>query len=245
MNIVINPNFYIKKLKRHLINEELLALRSALPSIEKGISQDLGGFSEHSPTNIAILHELNPEEATQNEIKKTYCAIVRAFNDYIDELLAIRKFMAMPQKPARTIQNNADLDKYVRGEITKKAQQIGRNGHLSSPKKLTMLGSLNKFLDEATTGYFDLRSAIEHHKGIAQKDIKIRYYGQEYLVSGKPMKLNKPTILKDTMIDLKISEVSRDIKKGSVIRLTEIELEGIVLTICLNVAPGIAKQAFK
>lgn len=245
MNIVINPNFYIEKLKRRLINDELLALRVALRSIEKGAHQELGSFSEHSPTNIAIFHEINPEEAMQNEIKKTYCAIVRAFNDYIDELMAIRKFMAMPQKTDKTISSPAELDKYIREQVAKKTQQIGKNGHLSGPKKLTILGSLGTFLDDATTGYFDLRSAIEHHKGIAQKEIKLSYYGQEYLVGGKPMKLNKPTIVKDTTIDLKISEVSHVVKKGTAVEIPETDVEGIIMTICLYVAPGIAKQAFK
>ncbi len=244
MDIVINPNFYIEKLKRRLINNELLALRSALRSIEKGANQELGSFSQHSPTNIAILQEIDPEEATQSEIKKTYCAIVRAFTDYVDELMAIQKFMAMPQKLNGSINSHIELDKYVREQIAKKAQQIGKDGHLTGPKKLSMLGSLGKFLDEATAGYFDLRSAIEHHKGITQREIKVSYYDQEYLVGGEPMKLNKPMVVKDTTIDLQISEVSHAVKKGTAIRLSEAEIEGIIMTICLHIAPGIAKQAF-
>jgi hypothetical protein len=245
MNIVINPNFYIEKLKHHLINEELKALRSALCSIENGTNHDLGSLSEHSPTNIAIFHEIGAEEAVQIELKKTYCAITRIFHDYIDELIAIQKFIAMPQKPNRTIHNNADLDKHIREQIAKKTQQLSKDGHLTGPKKLTKLGSLGKFLDKATTGYFSLRAAIEHHKSIAQKDIKVAYYGQEYMVEGKPMKLDKPTALRDTTIDLNVFEMSHYIKKGSDIKLTETDLEGIALTICFYIAPGIAKQAFE
>ncbi|MBI2589241.1 hypothetical protein HYW35_03530 [Candidatus Saccharibacteria bacterium] len=243
MNININVNHYVDQLYRRL-DEQLLSLRSVLRSIESGGYAERGVLSENSPTNIAITRQINSSIAAQNEIRNAYCSIIRSFNDFIDELLAIRKLCSMPQKVDRDIHTKVELDEYISQQISMKAQKIGKDGHLSKPQKIAILGKLKKFLADAVDGYFDLRSTIEHHKGVAQKDIKMNLYHMEYLVGGKPMLLNKPTILKNTTIAVKTAEQSSLIKKGMKIEMTESEIEDIVQTIKLFVAPQIAKQAF-
>jgi hypothetical protein len=118
---------------------------------------------------------------------------------------------------------------------------VGKDGHLSAHEKAKMLASLSPFLQDAVDGYFDIRAALEHHKGVAQTDLSLCTRRFEMLVDSEPIPEIPFEVDAGQMISVRSREETRIIPKGEPVILSEAELEDIARPITLWIAPELAK----
>ena len=216
-------------------------LRIAVRGIE---SEDFDQLIAPFPGTVFVARPLLLVEPNQNIVslatKNAFLAIIRAFVDYLDTLIAIKKLGAMPQQIPVEIIDSRKLEEYLLDVVERRSQKVGADGYISNHEKARYFGELDQYLQDALEGYFELRAAFEHHKGIAKSEISLLTLVPVVSFDGNLVPdVESITLTGGRELNLQVlrEHTTRVIKSGELIQLTHKELENIVWTLGNEVAP--------
>lgn len=120
--------------------------------------------------------QLDADSESQRVMRDSMLAVLRAFGEFVDRLIAFKEFIHGNPPPGQTISDLETLDLWIRNQISLGAVRIGANGKLKAPAKIRMVGANPQWLLAVTDGYLALRRTLEHHHGVSQVEFSIQTY---------------------------------------------------------------------
>ncbi len=206
-------------------------LNMALRSLEDG--SFIVSASKKNPENFFQIEYAGvnaTDNAEQRHINKCFRAVISEFITFMDKMIAI-KIISEQGIPIKEPMTGEDVIlKYVTGYVNDKIQEVARNSSLSNPKKLEHFTGLTPDIKSALIGYFALRRALEHHRGIPDQDIEfitlpLKIFADAVEITKVPFRVEAgQAIIARTIKENKI------LKKDVEICLTEKDLRNAIFT---------------
>jgi hypothetical protein len=147
----------------------------------------------------------------------------------------------------RDLNGEAEIIDYVTTKmnaiVSEAIQKVSVDTSLTNPKKLGKFSGLSDFSTTASLSYFALRRCIEHHKSIPQSDIELLYRRLRLQVSGQEITALPFIVEKGAEVSMDLLDAQKKFEEGKAIVLTEEDLDHLVVTIRMVIAPEIATTA--
>lgn len=233
-------DYYYGRLRED-IYRRLNSLRAVLRAVETGAYRDLA--IPQPKKFIKLQVSISDDKNEEKELCDAFRDIIDAFADFLDRVTALVKIYSSPVVIPRQLNGEDEIRKflldYVEAVIHKVATQ-----KISNPEKINY--DLSTFSKDASLGYFSIRNSIGHHKRIADRDMKLLYQGFNLVAikDDEELSIFQPTELKKgEKLAFGYREYERKIQKGELISISEAEIEGVVATLELMIAPEIVKVA--
>jgi hypothetical protein len=228
---------------RAQIGGDLTALQIVVDKISdpdyKNVSYSLKQDYTHAVISVPSI-----EAIKQREINKCFKSIISSLQDYLDCLLATLNLKK------ETITNITPLtEKGIRYIIQRKFNDhltnISTNRSLNIPKKINILLDNPEYQShkESLQSYFDIRNGLEHHKGIAKADRKIKF--KRFAVttkSGEEIKELSIISGQDSLI-FKVLDDEIAYDKGNILMISKKQLDNIVISLVAIIIPAMQKAA--
>lgn len=211
----------------------LIILGNTIRSLDDGSIHER---SRQQPPNCPVFYnvvsDVTDSDIATVVIRNAYLEIIRAFVDFVDGLLGMRKMASMPFTLDRDIRTAEEWEAFLKEEIRKRTLKVGRDGHTSNHQKAASLGGLpSVFLAEAVDGYFDIRSDLEHHKGVARKDLVFRTQSVGLFVDGTELVNLGQAIEQGQVVSQRVVYREYRFAKGDEIVLSEYQIHQLAATI--------------
>lgn len=238
LTININLASYTNQLGSSL-ESHLLLLRNNLRSIEDNSYAEKSKISESkNPISFQLNNPLEKEELCKMEINRTFINMMSSFIDLIDTLYAVIEVAKNNIIQLEGISNEKEIKEKFGSVLDAKTREIGRNQNLSTPTKIKKIANLTRETDQIVSGLLSVRRSIEHHKSIAQGNIK--FVTKELtlqttdgkIVSSLPFKGNK-----NQGLQVKLSSIVKTFTVNENVYLTEKQLEDVFFTVLNIIVP--------
>lgn len=246
LNVSIKLDAYLNKLI-HEIDTHLVSTQHILRSLEDGT---YFAKADRTRPGSVVRMELNnlkdPVTVSKGELNQCFKELVSTFLDFIDQLIGVSIVMSnQNMQISRDLHGIEEIKGYINEYIQSEIQKVARDQSLRSNTKIDMLPGLSPSSKKTAKDYVALRNSLEHQKGIANRDINLRWRAVRIYIGDEA--INELPIIaeKDSVISLSIPIESRLIAKGDEIEISEEELEGIAFNIKNMLAPEATKSDSK
>lgn len=223
------------------IDIHLASLRNVLTSISNKTYAEVASTSVRDGfLGLTLTDNADVQSDIEDaEILKAFVNIMRSFVDFLDSLVGVMDILENPPVFSKSIKSVDQLLEQYDKAILNRIQKVARNRSLTNIVKLEKLPKLSDNLDVAIRGYFSLRSSIEHHKSVAGKNAVLSVQRQAFFTEDNTEIKNNPisVIEGPQTISLKVKWDITEINEGSTIKLTEKDLEALILTFKLCIVP--------
>ena len=239
MTLHINLDFYHGRLVAEL-DSNLVALRTTLRSIEDG------SYASAPLSNSGVLKMTlsmpDPAVLRKQEIEKCFKAVVGSLQDFMDRLIGILNMSRGKIIIDRSISTDAEFKQFFADIETRFIQEVARDKSLKVPHKLDILKVHDPVIRTMVDGYFAARNSIEHHKGLADRDIDLNYRIFTLLAGDKEITALPFQVTENTPIMLGARDGGRKILAHTQIEISEDEMENVTQTIRNFIALGMAQD---
>lgn len=242
----ITANFfdYSYSRLRQDINNRLNSLRVILRAIETGVYKNLAIPQPNDFITFQASILENEDEKKEIELCNAFSDIIEYFNDFLDRIEALIKIYREPIILTRTLRGEDEIRNFVFAHVEEVIHNISKQKTFS-PQKIDSY-NLQPFSREASLQYFSIRNSITHHKRVADRDMQLIYKGLNLtLIKGdQEISILQPTRVEGgERIAIGYKEYRRDIQKGELISISEIDIQWVVATLGLIIAPDIINSA--
>jgi len=236
LNLKVDFNGYINSLNSE-IDSHFVSLKTTLKSIEN-IS-----YLDHQTTGNTmvrmIISKPNPELFKKQEINKSFKEIICSLQDFMDKLIAVSKISKEQIIIKKSITDDEELRQFLFEVENSFIQKISKDKSLTSPKKLELFKLGDIELNKIIKNYFEIRNSLEHHKGIADREMILTCRKVIICVQDKEVELIPFDVEGGESITMKSKDVSRNIPINSQIEITETEIEETLTTIKVFIATAL------
>ncbi len=233
-------DYYHGELRKD-IDRRLNALRVILRAVEIGAYKDLA--TPQSKKFIKLQVSIPDDKNEEKELCDAFKDIIDAFADFLDRVMALVKIYSSPVVIPRQLNGEDEIRKFLLEYVEVVIHKVATK-KIPNPEKIKY--DLSIFSKDASLGYFSIRNSIGHHKRIADRDMKLLYRGFNLVAikDDEELSILQPTELKKgEKLAFGYKEHERKIQKGELISISEAEIEGVVTTLELIIAPEIVKVA--
>ena len=130
-------------------------------------------------------HDLSDAEVAERVLSNTFCDMVRELINLINLRYILDDLPRRTEIPGLKRATEDALKAVIADEV----YVLATNPAMTVPRKLDAIFGISSTTREAVLGYNDVRNSIEHHTGIAKKDITFLTLAVVTLVDGKPVEL--------------------------------------------------------
>lgn len=235
--ITIKLDRYINDLNNKL-NGDFTALKVSLNSLDEGSFTSQSKMIRDTSRIAVSFPVINTAKQYEQECNKCFRAMVQSVMDFFDIMIAIENVIKNKIKIENQMALNdffIFLDKKIKEEI----QKVSKAKITYEDKVKTF--NLNKFSENALISYIDLRHSLEHRKNIPTNDIKVTFVHLSVFANNKKIKKN-PSIVSTGNISSKITKHQKTFKAGQEIKIDEVLIENINLTLQTYIIPKMIKK---
>jgi len=131
------------------------------------------------------LHDLGDTEVAERVLSNTFCDMVRELINLINLRYVLDDLPRRKEIPDLKSPDEDGLKALIADEV----YVLATDPKMTVPRKLNAITGISSTTREAVLGYNDVRNSIEHHTGIAKRDIAFLTLAVATLVDGKPVEL--------------------------------------------------------
>lgn len=240
--LTINIDNYYNQLVAE-IDSCIANLQNTLRSLEDGSYETRAMQpNPNSVIEFALKNTKDPTAIRKKELNNSFKAIVSTFLDFLDNMIAVTNTIDEGIRITKSLSGVDQIQDYVKEHLKVAIQKVAKDRKLNSIDKIDKFQGLSEFSKESAIGYVSLRNSIEHHKGIANRCIELKFKRFKMFADGDEITSLPLVVPAGGEIYVRFGVESRCIIKGQEIEFEEQELTDIALTIKLNIAPEIQKS---
>ena len=211
------------------LDGNLTSLETVIESINNG-AYAANGFSTIGILKMT-LSSPSPDVFKKQEINKCFKSSLSALQDFMDGLIAMKRMSASPIIMTKPVSSDEEIQAFIKETEERFIQEVSQDRKLKVPDKLEELNITELTIRAIVDGYFLIRNSLEHHKGLADRDITL-IYREMTLVSGETEIDKLPFHTKENAgINLITRDISRIIPKNAQIEISELEMKNVINTI--------------
>lgn len=241
--ITINPDGYIGQLQKALAGH-MSDLRNTLRSIEDG---SYAIRARVTRPNAVISFQLPPMgshntgDAAASACNGCFLDLVRELITYLDWMIAVQRLIQKKIVAPRAIHGMKEVQDFVGGQLKESYLCVARDASLTNPKKISEFSAIADLARKAALSYFAVRRCLEHRSGASSEELVLYTLKPLICVGGKEITTLPHAVDKGNAISVRMEEDTRTFVPGSIIRLTEADVEGVYFTIQHVIAPEVRR----
>ena len=225
INVAGYRDRFISEIATHIadLNQALKALRDGTFVANAIQHKNVQGVT------VGYTHPNVAAGAERRHVETCFRAVIGAFITFLDRMIAIQNLSSdIPFE--RNLDSDAALG-YVEEYIDRKILEVARDTKLKNPGKLDRFAGLQPWSKDAATSFFALRRCLEHHDGIPDQDIKLKWkalriFCNDKEIDGLPYRINAGETLNMRMV-----EMTKTLPKSQRVQVSEQELRDILTTL--------------
>jgi hypothetical protein len=240
INAEVNPQVYLGQMIREL-GGHIGDFRNSLRTIEDNSFAERA--KQQGPNTVVHIQAsdalLMRDAATQRAIDNCFLAMVRSLLTFVDRVLGLKNATEkiITDLPVGTPVQ--DLKPFVEDFLNRCYREIAENHSLSTSKKVSMLQGLPQWIQDSLLSIFAVRRALEHHGGIATKEIRLLIRKTVITIGENELTDLPMYVEKGTELRVEIKEAERFFEASKKIVLDEADIENLFLTLQNLIGPAI------
>ena len=236
--MTINADVWLHKFRAQT-DRHLRDMRAVLHALkDKSYAEKTSSGVERSVIDVKLQSQPDLDDIRNHQTNKCVQSSVTCLFELIEWLIAIHDIHKEGGVHlTRELHNEREALEYIEEYIGQRSMKMATDIKLKADYKLDFF-RVDLEVREMAGGYVDLRNCIEHHRGIAQKDIIVMYRKFTFVIGGTDVLALPHKAEEGQDIGIRIDNVKKQIARGDKVILSEEEAQAIVLTMQTVLGPG-------